>query len=451
MNRNALLLTALLALAAMAGCVEDTDPNAVAPEVPDDPVSQEVGAETLVKAFSSENTTLSPNTPFLMPANAGPDTPLTAFRWRIPDGVIQTITPIPDFPDFNYDMIMLEMVPVIPGNATLDEFAILAVNLEDEAYITSSYVGVPQTGTATFAFIDEQDISYDPELDSLFFRIYAEDLDAGDEVGFILAGRTDAPTPFGMLAAPLTDEPDYEEGPADTTAELLDGRTAVTLEATGAGAGLQMALYLNENIVFATSIYNFEVTTPAMQVEDRQRAPTEPVATARDSTLRAEYPTRGHSEAFAEYFALSLLTPNCVAVGTYDIQMDVHGTIIDHRGVISENPVTLGLESLVTGSPIAFVTGEGQGPSSTSFDVEVASSCSLELLLVEQFDIGATLQDLFGVPALVGGAAFDGIIGNIPPSYLWAEGSDLVLLHDKQLQRLPGLGYLLDEPSLVDA
>lgn len=450
MTRNALLLTALFCLATMAGCVEDNDPNAVAPEVPDDPVSKEVGAETLVKAFSAENTTLSPNTPFLMPANAGPDMPLTAFRWRIPEGVIQKVTPIPQIPDFNYDAIFLEMVPVIPGNATIDEFAILAVNLQDEAYITSRYVGVPQSGTMTSSLVDEQDLSYEPELDSLFFRVYADDLDAGDEIGFILAGRTDTATPFGMLVAPMTEEPDYDEGPADTTAELLDGRIAVTLEATGTGAGLQVALYLNQNLVFATFVYNIEVMTPAIQVEDRQRAPTEPLATVRDTTLRAEYPTRGHTEAYATYFAFGLLTPNCVAAGTYSIQMDLHGTVIDHGSLIAEVPNT-GATGLLLGSPIAFATAEGAGAATTTFDIEVASSCGLELLIVNQFDLGATLQDLFGIPALVGGGAFAGLLGNLPPSHLWAEGDDLVLLHGKQMQRLPGLGYILDMPAEMGA
>lgn len=446
MTRKALLMTCLVALALVAGCVEETDPNAAAPEAPTDPVSQEVGAATLVKAFSPQNTTLAKDTPFLMPASAGPDTPLTAFRWRIPEGAIQTITPIPDFPDFTYDLIILEMVPVTPGNATIDEFSVLAVNLEDEAYLTSTYIGVPINQTFTYAYLDETVSEYTPELQSLYLRIYADDLDAGDELGLILAGKAAAAAPFGFLAVPLDYEPDYDEDPAETTADLLDGRTAVTLEPVGSGAGLQLALYLNLNLVFATAIYHIEATTPSIQVIDATRAPTEPVATARQSVIGAEYPLAGHTEAWAYYWAFPLLTPNCVSVGTYDIQMDIHGTVIDHRNVIAENPVTQGFESLVTGSPLAFVTGEGAGSSTTSFDIDVASSCGLELLLVEQFDLGATLQDLFGVPALTGGAAFSGIAGNLPPAKMWAEGDDLVLLMGHQMHRLPGLGHVLDDP-----
>ncbi|MEK6974864.1 MAG: hypothetical protein AABY18_00815 [Candidatus Thermoplasmatota archaeon] len=453
MTRRPLALTVLLLAAALAGCTSE-DPKTDSTEVADDPVSNQLSEDVgtpVVAPSSVDGASLSVNTPFVLPATTGPDAPLTAFEWRIPDGAILEYQPYEDF-DYTVEEIVFEVVPIFPdGNGSLDEFAILAVNFEDgNAYISSAYLGIEASGSMTGP-LGSSTLTSDPELEPLRLSLWADSLEEGDRIGFVLMGRSAEPGTFGLLISPWAEPPEDDDDIADDAAELLQGRTPVTLEPIGTGVGFQVALYDSININFLTAIYHIEIRTEAATVEDRLGTPRlEPILTARDMTVSATFPGRGHSEAISYYFATDLLVPTCTSVVQYDIGTDLHGTAVQHRSVDLEIPAASLPTGLVTGSPILFAVGEGDGAATTSAEMQIATACGFEFLIFEQFDLGATLKDLTGTPAATGGAAYAGLVGNIPPMASNVDG-DLVIRDGLHMQRLAGLGWLADPQSFLDS
>lgn len=452
MTRRPLALTALLLVAALAGCASE-DPETESADAAADPVSDRLSADIgapVIAPTGLDNASLSVATPFVLPATSGPDSPLTAFEWRIPEGGILEYEPYPGV-DFSVEEVVFEVVPIFPdGNGSLEEFAILAVAFEDgEAYVASSYIGVPIAGIQTGP-LGNAEISYEPELQPFRFYVYAGSLEAGDRLGFILMGRSAEPGTFGLLVSPRAEPVDRDEDddvPADA-GELLQGRTPVTLEPSGVGAGFQVAYYFSNNINFLTSIYHTELSTPHVTVEDRLPLRTpEPLVTARDMTVSASYPGRGHSEAFGYYFMGDLLTPSCTSVVQYDLATDLHGTAVQHRSVDVEVPAASLPTTLVTGSPYMFAIGEGDGAATTTAIMDIKTACGYESFSFEQFDLGATFQELFGAPGMVGGAAFSGLLGDFPPVLSNVDG-DLVIRDGARQHRMAGFGSLAHSPGM---
>jgi hypothetical protein len=432
-----LAILGTLLLAALAGCADNgAKDSPTTDQAPTDELEKQVGAtpSNLTKGAA----VLSLDTPFLLSAEAGPDAPVSAFLWKIPKGGIIEYQPIPDFPDFVIKELVFGMVPVFPdGNASLDEFSLLVFRLGSDAELAAAYVGVPMQGVFSDV-LTSSDLSSRPELGPTWLYLGAGSLEEGDTLAFVFAAKAEKAMPVGLLLSPQSKDPDAS--PAADADELLGNRTAVSLPLAGSGAGFQYAAYLNFNLIFLTSIIHQEFMTDTITVEDRVRGPAEPLATVRDATVSASYDGAGFSTSVAEEFVFSFLVP-CAAAGKFDIELDAHGTVVSERNLILETPAASAY--LVTGLPLAFATGEGSGSSSSSLDFQLGSGCGLEIGVLEQMDLGATLGQLTGVPAATGGAAFSGLVGNIPP-VMFARGGDLFIGNGRSMTQVAGMGHVLD-------
>jgi hypothetical protein len=433
------LLASVLFAAVLAGCSGGTPPAQPQETGPADPLGSQVGAEVIQP---SANATLGGDTPFLLSATAGPAGDLTAFRWTVPEGAILEWRPFQQDPSFVVEMLAFEMVPVLGEGVALEEFAILVYSLADgEAVLASSHVGTPMAGRQGVP-PTVSEFSVTPALEPGFLQVSAGSLQAGDDLAFVLVGRSAAPGPFGLLLSPLSTMPEPADSPPGTADDLLRNRTAVSLAAAGTGAGFQAASYLNVNVFFGPFLTHYEVASAAVQVEDALPRPAEPVVGARRAVISSSFDGPGFSQATILTLQLSL-APACPAAGTYEAAASLHGTEAGHRGVIAP-AILLGV---VVGLPIMVAVGEGEGPSSASLSMTQANACMFDITFFDALDLGATLAQLVGVPALVGGSSAAGLLGDIPPSFLVEARGDLVLFDGRAVRTLPGLAAGVPMPG----
>ncbi len=445
MNRSLLmiLMSATLLTATLAGCADDKDATTQSQNDPaptTDSLEQELGA--VPSSLLSQAGVLDVNTPFLLSAKAGPDSPISAFLWTIPDGAIIKSTPYQGFNDYEVNGVVFGMVPIFPeANVTLEDFGLLIFRIGRDADLAYGDVGTAITGTQS-DLLTSGPISLQGTLGARWITVDAGSLKAGDKLAFVFAAKSAKAGSVGLLFSPQAVEPKDNQEPATTASQLVGGRTVASLPMSGSGVGFQYASYVNFNLMFLTFIMHQELMTDSIQVDDRTRTPTEPAATVRDATISANFASGGFSIGSAVQFIYGLLTP-CQANGKFDINIDLHGTTVEHRNLIIGTPVYLPT-TLLTGWGFAFAIGEGSGSASTSLDFQVASTCGLEIEVVEQLSLGATLENLTGTASATGGSAFTGLIGNIPPSMMHAQDGDLFIVHGTRTTRLAGLGHVLD-------
>lgn len=430
------LVIPLLVVAMLAGCADEEPASAEEPAPTAAPLAEELDGKVVT---ATTNATLDASTPFVLRGAAGPDKPVHAFEWTIPEDAIVEWRPIPQFSDFVIELLVFDMAPVVPNGTEITEFAFLTYRLDEQAFLGSSYIDTGRTivqgglagGTNT----------YTPSLSPTLMTIGAGGLEAGDKLGFVLIAEAAEATPVHLVMAPLDERPDNFQPPADAD-DVLEGRTAVELPLTGSGDGFQHAMYLNLNFFFGTAIIAIEEFTDDITVEDRTERPAEPVATVRDATVSASFPDDGFTRSVAIYFG-----SDPAAAGTFDISMDLHGLSDDFAGLILETPCAVLIcppTSLLTGTPLMFATAEGSGAASTRFDFDLAAVSDFEFMLTEQVDVGETMETLFGIPAATGAAAFRGLLGDVPPAMLWTEGDDAYLYSGGVLQRYAGLAPTID-------
>ncbi|MEA3166588.1 MAG: hypothetical protein QOJ26_1460 [Thermoplasmata archaeon] len=423
------LLMLLLVAALFAGCASTDAP---APVVVD-PVAQVLGSDHLAAA----NATVDLATPFLLSAQAGPDAPLTAFIWTVPEGAVIEYEP---FPGFSFEMIVLDVVPVGIDGLALDEYAILAYSLGRTATAVGGALATPTSGfSGDLLGTTPEETAAEPLAPQLFFMA-GEGLEEGDQIAFVVAARSAEARPFGLLMAVVDED---TEDPSEDAAELLDGRLAVPLEANGRGAGFQYAMYLQLNLFFPPGFNEvYVVQTKAIQVTDDLPNLAEPVASARDRTVEATFPSAGHTEAIVVALASPTLVVACPQAGTFSIESDLHGTTTTFQNLLAGS----GPAVLATGLPIYVGTGAGPGPSTTSLRLTEVSACGVDLIEVAQLDLGATLDELTGVPGQSYGFAFEGLTGNLPPAL--ADHGDLVLSAGGAPMRLHGAAAGLPDGPL---
>ncbi len=403
-----LAVSSLLLATLAAGC---SAPEPTAPVLVD-PVTELLGVENLAPA----NATPGLDTPILLSAMAGPDAPLTAFIWTVPEGAIEEYQPISGF-DYTVEEIILDIVPV-SDELELDEYAVLAYALGRTATSLGGIVATPMSGY-TGDLLGRTPLETPMErLEPRLMHLYAEGLEEGDQVAFVVAARSNEAQPFGLLVAVADEE---TEDPSEDAEDLLDHRLAVPVAANAHGSGFQVALYLQFNLVFPPTTSMYELRTPAIQVTDGLPDAAEPVVTARDRVVEATFPSGGHSEAVVFAIASPILLGACPEAGTFAIEADLHGTTTSfHNLLLGSGPTVL-----ATGLPIYMGTASGPGEATTRLETRKVAACGFDLMEVLQMDLGATLEELTGVPAQANTLVFEGLAGDVPPA--WTDDGDLVL------------------------
>lgn len=412
MSRLPPLLVLLLLL---AGCSSPPPSPAEAPAAPAlDPALQQALAGSVQNA--TDATALTAETPLLLQVSSGPDAPLAAYRWPLPEGSVV------DLDGSSADVLRFAVAPVGAEGVDLQEHALLAFGLGRTVRLLGGVAATPLSGSMGTllgqAPFEEPAAPLEPRI----LTLAPHDLQEGEGIGFVFAGRSATPRSFGLLVAPVLDGGAEAEPPADAT-ELLRGRQAVALAPSGLGSGLQVADYVQAK-AFLPTMHDlaFEVRTPAVSVEDAVPAGGEPAATAQDRTVSAAFGGRGFSQAMAIAVQSGVVAGGCPWAGTYEVAADLHGTAATHRNVLAG----AGPGILPFGLPWMTAAGAGDGGASMRLHLRHAAACTHTVTLFSQLDLGATPGDLFGAELAGEAWAFEAALGDLPP-VLAADDGDLVL------------------------
>lgn len=383
-----------------AGCIgmggEQVDPAST--EQPD---AQD---ETLDELFENATTDPDRNTTvddwFAVDAESGPDAPLTAFQWTVPEGAVLDI----EFFDEQHDTVVLEVVPHLPDDASLTEWAMLAFHEGDDGQeLRSALASVTVEQRSSIAVLEEED-TQEAELESSYLFLGVDEVDAGDTVTFVTTARTEQPADLGVAFRPLPVIPASLTDPAEDPGELRaqEATSPIELTARANATGFQPAFYFEGNV---NGAFGFEAWTEHVDVERGAPADTRPMASVRDLTLSATFESAsGWGLGSAYHFGSS-------GAETWSTSADVHGTTLEqNRHIVQAGAVPGGFATnLLTGFPVYFVIGDGEGGTDVQVDIEGAHVNEQEFLGVFQVDIGASLTELTGEAGATEAETFDGL------------------------------------------
>jgi hypothetical protein len=417
---NARLLTPFILLGLiLAGCASPSEKAPPASVDDTDPIQREVGAVST----PAGNATTTVDTPLLLSVATGPDAPITAFKWRIPEGAIVKWRPIASIPDFVIEQIIFDMVPVIPnGTAAPSEYALLTFRLDGEAQLATTRIAVPSEGQRING-VTTTNSSLKPSLTPGYLFMSAGSLEEGDEIGLVFVAKSDTPGALGLLLSPRTSRPANDEQAPETAVQLLKGRSPVALTPTGKGAGFQFASYVSNRFSYPPTLSYTEWKSGAISVMDQLPRVPENLATARSVTIDANYDAPGFSRMFGSFNAfmflplVPLFEDPCAPIGKYEYQVNLHGTTVNHRSIFAEGALWRAYP--VAGWAFASAIGDGSGNSRATMSMQVVDTCGIEFMFYNKLDLGSTLEPLLGVPAATGGSAASGLVGSIPP-YVYA-------------------------------
>lgn len=413
--RRVLLALVPLLLAPLAGCL--TPPEA----------ADAAAAALQADAASARNATVEDW--YALDATAGPEAPLVGFWWTVPKGAV---VPVEWWDDGGKPVMTTVLEVALLGaegeEPALRELALVAFEKQDGALRP-----VSEAVFATYSVRaggGEADVE-EPDVAPFFMHLGLDDLEEGDAVGFALAARADATTPFRLAFRALPKEPyGADEEPAGDAEEFLKaraGRAPLPLAAAGAGDGFQLALYLELGGLFMLG--SMEIWTDAVHREGAIDPDLRPVAARREETFSADFAGPGYSSAFGYYAAAN-------AVGEWAAKADLHGETVDAGGPLVR---TAAFDPwFLTGFPIYAAVGEGETGAASALTLDVTTaSLPWEALVFVQLDLGETLDALLGETGETGSFAAEGILAR---NALTARADDLLLLSkDGPTRVFPGI------------
>lgn len=415
----------MLLVVALAGCQDSKAPPADDPGATTKGRAQQIAAVGNVSLADPINGTveLDERRPILLVADTGPEGPITMFEYIVP---ANASIPHPFFDDER--AVVLEVLPIITQEVDRWQWTIVAIANDTTDIVAQSFFesGTVASGLATYSEPQATMVA----TDSYFLPLFG--LAEGTRLLFLLGGQTDEPSQLGLLFAIRQSYPEGEDSPATTAEALTGGRSAAALDGTVVGSRFQSALFLRLNILAA---FGAEVRLGPVEVEDALPVPMLTAATVADTTMRTYFDSPGYSEAFGIYLG-------AMAQGTWETDVDLHGTTLQARSVIAEHFLVPGAfiaEVTLVGLPVFLAAGEGTSGSDSEFHVVVANANYVEIVLYNQVDLGVSLSELTGNAIAEGASTFLGAAGSVPPFSMLTTPGDLTLRAGDRVMVWPGL------------
>ena len=363
--------TALIALMILAGCIAAPQELDAAAQTLDSPLLASLGAYSSDATFASDAIVLR--------TTASPEGGITAFWWEIPEGVILE-------EDDDEKRIQFLAAPVLleAERAPLERWTLMAFLAKDgHLALNSLAFGAPvHVGFSGLMGGGSEEV--ERSLEPFLFSISGK-LSAGGRVGFVVAGAASDDVEMALVLKPL-EKPWNRKAdlPEDTEQFLaaLGSAPRVALPPVGTGGAHQLALHFDGGSMFGS----FTVTTGPVE---REGGSTKLVAAQRRvETVSTGFASRGYGLAATGFYAQN-------TVGSWSGVADAHGAVSEGGG-----PVITAFGPSLTGWPFVVAIGEGEAESRTSITLDTTSAGFIETVYLIQFDLGATLQELLGLPAL---------------------------------------------------
>lgn len=329
---------------------------------------------------------------YSMAVAAGPDAPLAAAWFVVPEGGVQDWAHN-DEGERDVRVVAIEAAYVFDEPVTPEAVATLAFRHEDGELAASLLsFDVPSTMSyagGAFAMAATED--HEPTLAPRFLHLaWDEDVEAGERIG-IVAGVRSPESAAGQLLfrVRLGDEGDFgedEEPAEDVLAFAKEGAAATPLAIVGQGAGVFAAMRTEFT---GGAFLPFDVTYTAgeVEVEGGQTPEGSPVATGRSSQWRTrDEAAAGWTHAYAFYHSSS-------GMGEWSGLLETR----NERAEAAEGVVTVA-PGLFSTFGALFAVGDGGGPAASELGVSVVGPATGDSLALLQVGLGTPLADLFGEP-----------------------------------------------------
>jgi hypothetical protein len=413
---RSIVLLSILALLApvLAGCLGPSiEPAATAASAP------ATGLLQRLNATPANDTLPTVADWFVLNASIAPEGALTAFDVKIPTGSVHK-----DAYFGKYDAIDLVVAPLLPAGANLTAWSLVAFVAKDGKLAEALSITSAGGSVEPIGLLGGTSSKIVVRTSPLFAGVFLNGDKEGSVLHVVVAFAGASASDAGLAFRFLDKAPARGDAPPKTAEAFLQGqagRAPVALAVVGKGLGLHVAAYA-EIVGLPTLPIAEALRVGDPKVEGGVSPDARPVAGARDQTLSTMSTfARGWSALGAFYF------PGDNAVGSWDGDLTAGGKKAQGGAPIAWVEKVPGgtLPTVVLGFPAMAGTGDGEAASGARFHVKVASDDvgSFEALVIDELDLGATLDDLFGTPA--DSAALAGA-GLLAPAFLARVGDDLV-------------------------
>lgn len=360
------LLTLTLVATILAGCIQ--------------PTTETASVETLASEAQAPGW-------YTVDATASPEASLGAFWWTVPEGAR---VPSPHWPDTK--VVPLEAALLLPENASLTEWALLAFHEDDDELVPlGGYISSPYDVRFGGTLYGDETVHEEAEDDPVFMPLWADEIEEGDRVGFVLAARSPEATTLQLAFRVLEKAPDHEEEPSKDAKRFLaevEGLASAALPAHATGSGYQLAGYSSYAGFFLGS-FRYELRTGPVEVQDVRSPESAAPFAQRATTIGAAFDQGGWGEQFGFFSA-------DVAAGAWEVTGRSHAEEITVGGRVVDTPA--GSAWPVSALPVYMASGEGEEGAASELRLDlIGSGGQYEFLGFFQLDLGATLTSLFGL------------------------------------------------------
>lgn len=412
-------LVALLAVAlALSGCAGDPEPsggtaNASAdgePGQPADPAPNATARTGIAAAAGAEpgNATAEGAHWALLELNlSGEEAALAGFDWPVPDGAVQVDG------DGGERAVAIEVAPVTVANVSdrdAGEVAVtdwfVAVFREEGGRAVLQALTAAETQTVEVVTLtDSRERTERASFQPVNLTVSGPELEAGDRLSLVVGAKSREPTSmgFGVRAAAQGEASRDFDGFRDR----VGNRSPVAPEPVGTGTGFDFAEYGELNVGLTQGV---RFATGTVEVRRQVPEPGQPAASTRAAELAFESRfDEGWSYLEGGYFTNS-------GAARWAVDHEVRGRSVAAEGALGPPGVPAPAQSAVDGAlgdPFWRVYGGGEGATSTSFQVEALSANRFEFFGQFGLDLGATVEELVGVPSESVAEARSGVAGDL--------------------------------------
>ncbi len=345
----------------------------------------------------------------VLTTSASADGEVAGYQWLPPAG-----SALPHDLGQDWWNLVLEVVPIHAGPAP-PEWTLAIFEMGASAQLRNVIVA-HEIETASHSTILARDEPAGSPMDPFHLSIPLENR-TPPTFGFILTARGSGE--FGIAFRVLDRSP---VAAADSTfADVAAAGAADLLPLRGKASGVNFGLYAALN---SLALIGVEVWTSDVEVHDGLPPATRPHATARDVQISSAFDRGGWSYGEGMYRASA-------AHGAWELFVASRGQEFEVRRLIIQDRLVAPLaqvEAALVGMPMYFFQGEGDEGSFSTFSLLTTNANVDEFLVFLQYDLGATIQDLLGIPAPRDGAIFSGLLGDVPPRHVEVDDGSLRLV-----------------------
>ncbi len=323
----------------------------------------------------------------VLDAAAGPDSPVLAFTWTLdPAAVVESV-------DSDGQLTaVLEMAALLPADATLDAVAIQAF-VETASglvaaggfYCPTLDILVEEAGGAVESYTRA------PPMLPVLLKLGTGLVEGGERIHFIVASTATEAVDWGLAFRSLATDLAYGDQLPDAQAFLQAAQGApLLLEPVARGAGLEMATYLDS----VTGTVRTRAVSAFVDVVDRDPLPDLAAEARFDRALSAGLDSQGG------YATVLGLFEGGAGSGEWSLTGDLRGVPLEASGTYTNaNPTGLPLPTdALAEAPFLMAQADGLGASTSTFDLDLASAGEYARIFYFQADIGASVEELLGLP-----------------------------------------------------